>query len=163
MLNDPGGELFGIGRNGDAPFWVKIEVVAASTATPTTTPTQTNTPVGDKFGDSDLVDGDQFDLDNGLRNPEELGLADFDYQYDGSPPHILSVLNGTQWMVIGDNQPEKGDCTGADLLDNAISFSEVPEGIYVCYSTSEEAIGRLLIEGFEEGELSISFLTWLDQ
>jgi len=163
MLSDPGGELFGIGRNGDAPFWVKIEVVPASTATPTATPTLSTTPEGDIFGEADLVDGDQFDLDGGLLNPEDPDLADFYYQYDGSPPHILSVMNGTQWMVFGENQPKMGDCTEAELLDNAISFSEVPEGIFVCYRTSEAGLGRLLIQGFEDGELSISFLTWLDE
>lgn len=163
MLSDPGGELFGIGRNGDAPFWVKIEVVPASTATPTVTPTQTTTPEGDIFGEANLVNGDQFDLDNGLLNPEDPDLADFTYEYDGSPPHILNVMNGTQWMVFGENQPELGDCEGAELLDNAISFSELPDGVYICCQTSEADFGRLFIQGFEDGELSISFLTWQGQ
>ncbi len=163
MLSDPEGNLFGIGRNGDAPFWVKIEVVPASTATSTPTPTKTSTPVGDIFGETDLVDGDQFDLDDGVLNPDTSGQADFEYQFEETPPHILSVMNGTQWMVYGENLPAFEDCTDADLLDNAISFSEVPDDVYVCYQTSEAAFGRLLIHGFEEGELSISFLTWQDQ
>ena len=162
MLSDPESNMFGIGRNGDAPFWVKIEVIPASTATSTTTPTQTTTPEGDNFGEADLVDGDQFDLDEGVLNPDGSGVADFIYQYKGTPPHILSVLNGTQWMVYGEEQPDNEDCSGADLMDNAISFSDVPDGVYVCYRTSEEAFGRLLIGEYEDEALSISFLTWLD-
>lgn len=45
MLSNEDGELFGIGPNGDAPFWVKIEVVPAITETPQPTPTVTPTPV----------------------------------------------------------------------------------------------------------------------
>jgi len=163
MLSNAEGELFGIGRNRDAPFWVNIEVISVSTTpqTPTPTPTLTHTPEGSLTGDVDLEDGDQFDLDSGILNPEAAAQADFTYQYDGTPPHILSVLNGTQWMVYGENQPAISDCSAATLLDNAISFSEVPVGTYVCYRTSGAVLGRLKIEGFEEGHLSVSFLTWL--
>ena len=161
MLSNAEGELFGIGRNGDAPFWVKIEVVPASlTTTPAPTPTLTNTPEVSLTGEVDLADGEQFDLDSGTLNPEVAAQADFNYQYDGTPPHILSVMNGAQWMVYGENQPAMGDCSAATLLANAISFTEVPAGTYICYRTSNAALGRLLIEGFEEGRLSVSFLTW---
>jgi hypothetical protein len=47
MLADPEGNLFGIGPNGDAPFWVRIEVVAVLTPTPTPTGTTTITPTLD--------------------------------------------------------------------------------------------------------------------
>jgi hypothetical protein len=63
MLQSQAGELFGLGPNGDAPFWVRIQVVgpetptqtptstlsgsetATLTPTPTLTPTITETPV----------------------------------------------------------------------------------------------------------------------
>jgi hypothetical protein len=44
MLMAPGGELFGRGPNGDAPFWARIQVVERYTETPTPTPTETETP-----------------------------------------------------------------------------------------------------------------------
>lgn len=52
MLQAPDGELFGLGPNGDAPFWARIQVVeqftptvvATLTATPTLAPTLTPTP-----------------------------------------------------------------------------------------------------------------------
>jgi hypothetical protein len=41
MLQSQEGELFGLGPNGDAPFWVRIQVVGPPTSTQTTTPTPT--------------------------------------------------------------------------------------------------------------------------
>lgn len=43
MLMAPGGELFGLGPNGDAPFWARIQVMEKYTETPTPTPTATET------------------------------------------------------------------------------------------------------------------------
>ncbi len=43
MLQSPEGELFGLGPNGDAPFWVRIEVVGTFTPTIQFTQTQTLT------------------------------------------------------------------------------------------------------------------------
>ncbi len=50
MLRDADGELFGIGPNGDAPFWARIIVAVPETETPT--PTVTPTP------EATLTDGD---------------------------------------------------------------------------------------------------------
>ena len=44
MLLAPGGELFGLGPNGDAPFWARIQVMEKYTDTPAPTPTATETP-----------------------------------------------------------------------------------------------------------------------
>jgi len=44
MLQDPDGNLFGIGFNADAPFYVKIIVTNDPTPTPTITLTPTLTP-----------------------------------------------------------------------------------------------------------------------
>ena len=41
MLQSQAGEPFGLGPNGDAPFWVRIQVVGPPTSTQTTTPTST--------------------------------------------------------------------------------------------------------------------------
>lgn len=44
MLQDPQGNLFGVGFNADAPFYVKIIVTNDPTPTPTITPTPSPTP-----------------------------------------------------------------------------------------------------------------------
>ena len=160
MLSNDSGELFGIGPNGDAPFWVRIEVVPIITDTPQPTPTVTSTPVVYLVGEAELVDGDKMDLDTDTVNPEDATNSDFVYQTGENPAHILLTMNGTQWLFYGDEEPTYGDCQDAELTGNAISFNELPDDSYICYRTSNALPGRLLIEAVEEGQLSISFLTW---
>ena len=160
MLSDQNGELFGIGPNGDAPFWVKIEVVTSTGSTPTPTTTVTPTPVVYLESDVDLSDGDQLNLDSGTVNPGDATAADFVYRYGGDPTHLMVTMNGMQWMVYGSTQPTYNDCTDVDLTGNAISFETVPTGTYLCYKTSDDLPGRLVIEGFEAGQLNLHFLTW---
>lgn len=160
MLSDASGALFGIGPNGDAPFWVRIEVVIKVTDTPTPTPTVTSTPVVYFSAEVDLANGNQLDLDTGALDPADATKSDLIYQYGGDPDHILMTMNGTQWMVYGESEPAFGDCKEAVLSGNAISFDEVPAGTYLCYKTSDNLTGRLLFEAFADPWLSISFLTW---
>ena len=166
MLSDPDGNLFGIGPHGDAPFWVRIEVVQVITPTPTRTPTITptptitNTPVVHISDSAALQDGDQLDLDTATLNPSDKTDADLRYQYGGTPVHRLLPVNDTVWAVFGETEPSFGDCVNKTLSDDPISFDEVPDGTYICYRTSETLRGWLLIDRFEAGRLIVSFLTW---
>lgn len=160
MISNADGILFGIGPNGDAPFWARIEVVMSVTETPVFTPTVTNTPVVYVTGEAALENGTQLDLDSATLNPDDAARADFDYQYGGNPLHILTTMNGTRWMIFGETRPSFADCNEAGKTSNAISFNTVPVGTYLCYRTSGALPGRLLMEGFADGQLSISFLTW---
>lgn len=160
MLLDPEGELFGIGPNGDAPFWVQIEVVLSITNTPQPTPTVTNTPMVYLTGNAELINQDQFDLDNGVRNPEDVTLVDFVYQQGGDTAHTFSTMNGTEWVVMDESEPAFEDCISAMLTGTPISFDDVPFGTYVCFNTSDGLPGWLLFESFDGERLSISFLTW---
>lgn len=160
MLIGPQGELFGIGPNGDAPFWAQIEVVMSITTTPQPTPTVTNTPMVFLTGEVRLADKDQFDLDNGIINPEDLTQVDFVYQQGGDPAHSLSTMNGTEWLVMDDKEPTFNDCMTAEMTGAAISYRTIPFGTYLCFMTSDGLPGWLLFETFEGSQLTISFLTW---
>jgi hypothetical protein len=160
MLSDPDGAMFGIGPHGDAPFWVRIEVVQSVTNTPQPTPTLTPTPVVYVSGEVGLTDGDELDLDTATLNPGEDLLADLLYQYGGAPTHLLTPINEMEWVVFGVNEPGLTNCAEASINDNPIGFNEIPVGTYYCYQTSEGLRGWLLIEGFAAKKLSISFLTW---
>ena len=163
MLSNPNGELFGIGPNGDAPFWVQIEVAYTVTSTPQPTATVTSTPVVYLSGSADLGDGDQFDLDAGELNPTDATQADFVYQNGSDPTHIMMTMNGTVWGVFAETEPTLGDCDDVDLTGNAISFTDVPAGMYLCYQTSDSLPGWMLIVGFEDAKLAVRFLTWAVQ
>lgn len=157
-LSDPDGNLFGIGPHGDAPFWVRIEVVLTVTDTPQPTPTKT--PVVFVTGEVELRNDDQLDLDTGTINPAEAAKADLLYQYGGTPTHLLTPLNATIWKAIGDTKPSFAACEGAELNTDPINATEKPSGTYICYRTSNALGGWLLIEGIEMDKLTISFLTW---
>lgn len=160
MLQNTEGELFGLGPHGDAPFWVKIQVVAELPATPSPSPTVTRTPVVLEQGEVNLVNNDQLDLDTGVLNPADEKKPDLQYQYGGSPLHTLNVLNNTRWAVLGDETPTLKQCRDAALTSNAISFNQVPKGTYICFRSSDGLPGWILLEDFTANTLSIRFLTW---
>ena len=160
MLQNSDGKLFGIGPHGDAPFWVRIEVVSQLPETPTLTPTVTMTPVVHVTGEVKLVNNDELDLDTGNLNPGLEQKPDFRYLFGGSPVHILETLNGTRWVVFGQSRPTFQQCKDAALTTNAISFNEVLVGSYICYRTSNALPGWLLLVSESTGELSTRFLTW---
>jgi hypothetical protein len=162
MLSDAEGEFFGLGPNGDAPFWVRIAVVPSVTDTPQPSATPTSTPVVYISGEAALVDQDRLDLDTGDLNAEEMEGPDLVYLYGGDPVHVLMTLNGMTWMVFGEEEPAFHQCDLAEMGSSAVSFDADPMGIYLCYRTSSGLPGRMYISGFDaEGEqLQISFLTW---
>lgn len=160
MLSDPEGNLFGIGPNGDAPFWVRIEVSEDVTSTPTLTPTVTTTPSPYQQGSVSLVSGDQLDLDAAVLNPGGGTTADLAYAYGGSPLFVLTPQNGAMWAVVGESVPAYSDCENATLTSNAIAFETVPVGTSICYQTSGDLLGRLTITESTGAGLSLDYLTW---
>lgn len=160
MLSDPDGNLFGIGPNGDAPFWVRIEVSDAVTSTPTLSPTTTVTPVAYREGSVTILDGDRFDLDAATLNPSNQATVDLSYAYGGSPQYLMTPMNGALWAVYGLDEPGYGECNGLSLTDNAIGFDDVPEGTYICYQTSGALTGRLMVDNATGESLALDYLTW---
>lgn len=160
MLRDPDDALFGIGPHGDAPFWVRIEVVQVATETPHPTPSLTVTPPVYITGEALLANSDKIDLDKAILNPADDDLADLQYHYGGTPAHLLTPLNGMEWAAYGDFEPGLAQCSAAAINNNTIGFSTVPVGTYFCYRTSEGLWGWLRIEWFADEKLMISFLTW---
>lgn len=160
MLMDPNGELFGMGPNGDAPFWARIDVVMRSTATPQPNPSPTATHIVYMSGESEIASGQLFDLDSNTLNPDDNALVDFYYTYGGNPPYLLTNMNGTMWVAFGEEQPTYDQCVNAELVQVPLGFFEVPFGTYICYQTSESLHGWLLINGIMENKLAIRFLTW---
>ena len=160
MLSDPEGNLFGIGPNGDAPFWARIEVSEDVTSTPTLTPTVTTTPAPYQQGSISLASGDRLDLDSGTLNPADGSTADFSFTFGGNPQYVLTPLNGVVWASVGEGTPDYADCLNAALTGNAIGFAAVPVGTTVCYQTSGDLIGRFLIQESTGENLSLDYLTW---
>ncbi len=163
-LRNSAGVLFGIGERGDAAFWVRIKVSAA-TSTPTVSPTPavtaTATPVVFSSNSVNLMPSNTLDLDNIVINPG--GGQDLTYSLDGGGNHLLSPTGGAQIGVFGQAAPGLGACKAASLGSAPLAVESVGAGSYLCYRTDAGRYGRLLIASFNssDGTLSLQAVTWV--
>ncbi len=160
MMRSGQGVLFGLGPNGDAPFWVRIQVVAVSTTTPTPTLTPTATPVVHITGSASLQPGQTFDLDNGKVSQGEGG--DLSLNLSDKNEYKLTPLNNSRLGVFGPLQPAEVDCRGAVLSTDPVEISKVSPGDYLCYRTNQGLPGSLhLVQLPQQGTaLQFDYLTW---
>jgi hypothetical protein len=178
-LMSPGGELFGIGPNGDLPFWVRIIVpenpASTATATPGASPTQgasatynptispsptaTSTPPVQVRGVLSPVSGDTIDLDNLTLNS---GNADLLYQVDANNYHWLTPQHEAMIGVSGSQEPSLAECQAASKSHAPIAVESLPIGTYLCYATNEGRLGRALLEAVDPHNftLTLDLLTW---
>ncbi len=162
MLRNPEGKYFGIGPDGNSPFWVMIEVVEVSTPTalPTTTPTAT--PSIYSSGTQRLSLEMTFDLDSGSINQSQ---QDDDVQLvvsdDGKLK--LNLINNSRLGLYGQDLPREVDCRGATLSDLPYTVESTVVNSYLCYRTSQGLPGYIKITNIDSGNQSIDFefLTWL--
>lgn len=160
MVMSDSGELFGIGPNGNSPFWVRVQVIAVETPSPTITTTPKPTSVVFSTGQVNLSVDQAIDLDHG-----ELDLLD---QADGVLEENeegqlqWSALNEGRFAIFGLSKPGELECTLTTLSEQPISVSGLEAGIYLCYRTGDGLPGMLQIEDLfvEESRLAINFTTW---
>jgi hypothetical protein len=186
-LRNTGGVLFGIGPNGDAPFWVRIVVkqtekeTETPTAPPASTPTQTATlapsaspteiilptstltptlpPPIHVSGSATLLPGEAIDLDTSQKNTGEED--DLSYQ-ENQGYHLITPMGGAILGVYGSIQPTLEACLAAGMSTAPIAAESLSEGAYLCYRTTQGLPGRLQLNGFSSDDFSIrfEFLTW---
>jgi len=184
-LRNEGGVLFGIGPNGDAPFWVRIIVVQTGTNTPTATaiptltpsatfqatvePTSTATstptltptlaPPIQVSGSATLAPGEAIDLETGQKNTG----ADDDLNYqDNEEYHQLAPIAGTVLGVYGSQPPTLEACQSAGMSAAPIAVESLSTGVYLCYRTPQGLPGWLRLNHFnsEDSSISLDYLTW---
>jgi hypothetical protein len=182
-LSNPSGVLFGIGPNGDSPFWVRIivpeipsgtstatpEVTATfsatespsptSTSTATPSPTATNTPPIQASGELSPTPGDGIDLDTLALNGDDVDLI---YQVDASNYHWLTPNDGAMIGVFGSLEPNLTDCQSASMSPAPVAVESLSVGTYLCYTTNEGRLGRVLLEAVNPDNftLTLNLLTW---
>lgn len=171
MLANPSGELFGIGPNGNLPFWVRISVVGdqntpTQSPSPTTTlnPTEnipvTATPEGQRNGKLEPIPGDDIDLDTLTING---GDEDLLYQVDASNYHWLIPVNQATVGVFGSQAPDLQDCQDANMSTAPIAVDSLAVGTYLCYTTNQGNLGRALLDAVdpENYTLTLFLITWV--
>jgi hypothetical protein len=161
--------LFGIGPNGDSPFWVQIIVETVSTETPeptllptetTAPPTATPTPEVLVSGPAQLAPNDRIDLDTLQVNPG--GSADLLYESDEDSTHWLVPQSGALLGVWGVSQPGLSDCQNASLSTSQLPVESLSSGSYLCYLTEMGHYGWSQVIGQDPSTfvLSLQILTW---
>lgn len=160
MLRNTEGELFGIGPNGNSPFWVRIQVVAVETATPTVTATLTPTAIVWATGSASLTPGQSFDLDSGVDAAENQ--VDIKLEQSSAGTLQWKPENNARFAIFGLTQPSELECQYATLSDQPQTLSAFEIGMYLCYRTSKGLPGRLQIMSLPEGStpLQLNFTTW---
>jgi hypothetical protein len=178
-LMNPAGELFGIGPNGDLPFWVRITVPESQTSTVTVTPgasptqgatptnnptispspTFTATPPIQAGGELSPAPGDAIDLDNLTLNS---GDEDLLYHVDTNNYHWLTPENNAMIGVFSSQEPSLPGCQSASMSHAPIAVESLPIGTYLCYSTNEGRLGRALLKAVDPNNftLTLDLLTW---
>jgi hypothetical protein len=169
-LANPDADLFGIGPNGNNPFWVRIVVeqnqatptstpTLSVTSIPTETPTATVTPPGQVGGELSPVPGNTIDLDTLTLNSGDEDLA---YVADESGYHWLSPQGGALLGVYGNTEPSLTSCQAAVMSPAPIAVESLPVGTYLCYDTNQGRYGRaqLIAINPENFTLTLGLLTW---
>ncbi len=160
-LRNAAGELFGIGPEGQAPFWVRIKVIEIATETPTPTPTITPTPEAQASGAVTLVLSDTLDLDALLVNAGGVDLA-FQAVGEDEVRFFLVPLGAVLLGVYGDSQPALSTCQQAALAAQPVRVDALPLGSYLCYRTDLGLPGWARLEALDtvNGSLALQILTW---
>ncbi len=161
-LRDASGTLFGIGPNGDAPFWVRIEVevIANATVTPEPTSTFTPTPAAVANGNIQLMVGTPVDLDTGIEN---TGSGDdFELQEKDGSALMLVLLNGATMVEMSGHSPLLDDCLSASLKNQPVPAASLTEGSTFCYRTNQGLPGYFSIKNLalDDKKMAIDFITW---
>jgi hypothetical protein len=170
-LSDPEGSLFGIGPNGDSPFWVRIIVRESQTSTPTATygpsptstatseTTPTPTPEGQLSGELSATPGDGINFDTLTLNS---GADDLLYQADASQYHWLIPLDHAMIGVFGSSQPTEADCESGNMSSAPIAVESLSPGTYFCYLGNNGRYGRMLLVSVDAASytLTLDMLTW---
>jgi hypothetical protein len=175
-LMNPAGELFGIGPNGDLPFWVRIIVPenpsntatpsatgtqgATATYNPTISPSPTSTPPIQASGKLSPAPGDTIDLDSLTLNS---GNQDLLYQMDANNYHWLTPSDEAMIGVFGNQEPNLQECQSASMSHAPIAVESLAVGTYLCYTTNQSRLGRALLEAVDPNNftLTLDLLTWV--
>ena len=172
-LSNAEGALFGIGPNGDSPFWVRINVSETLPGTPTITPTYTPLPVASPtptisptatppvqasdilvVSPLDLIDLDSLEL--------QAPGADLGYQTGVNSYHFLTPMSPALLGVYGNLEPGLQDCQAASMSSAPIAVESLAIGTYLCYRTDLGAFGRVQLVGVDANSfaMTLDLLTW---
>ncbi|GAB4498022.1 MAG: hypothetical protein OHK0052_10650 [Anaerolineales bacterium] len=160
-LRNANGTLFSLGSGEGLPFYVRIVVAQAATASPSPTPsiTPTATPGAQASGPATLFPNDQIDLDTNQTNAG----GDLAYALNADAAAYLLTPQGSALLsVYGSARPDRAQCSATALASAPLNVNDLALGTYLCYKTDAGRIGWLRLTGFaaDTGVLNIEIYTW---
>lgn len=154
------GSLFGIGPNGESPFWVRIVVEDIKSPTPGTTTTPETTPtVSFSSGAVHLAADTGVDLDSGQINlPQQIDLL----LTSAGEGMLLVPENGALLSPIEVTAPGRKDCSDAPVAAEPLPLDGAEAEMLICYRTAQGLPGRGLLTNIDApgGQLDFEFITW---
>ncbi len=159
-LRNAQGEYFGLGPNGDAPFWVIVEVKAESTATVPAAATTLPTLAVHNSGILSIVAGQALDLDGS--DLEDARSLDLIYQVDAGGQPRLAPQNGARLSLFGASEPVLADCEQSPMGTEPVAFQQQGGGMYLCFRTSQGLLGfaHAARTGDDGNLLALDYITW---
>jgi hypothetical protein len=159
-LRNPDGKLFGLGPNGDSPFWVRIEVIETHTPTPASASLETASQVVYANGFVTLSINDRLNLNTGELNQEGRG----DLLFTISPQEKLQFIpeDGAQFALWGKELPSEIKCQSSVLDTTPIQIIPEDTGTYFCYRTAQGLPGfaHIVNPPNKNSSISLDFVTW---
>lgn len=159
-LRDENGELFGIGPNAAAPFWVKIEVVDPEAVA--LTPFATRTPISEIFsaGNAVLTVGQSYDFD-GVQ-PGPAAGDDVFLRLTNDMVEIVPI-NGTRIVAMEGGSPNEAECAEAQALNSPIILGDENQNGYFCLWTDQGHPASVFIARVDalKGSVDIHFTVWM--
>jgi hypothetical protein len=159
-LSNARNTLFGIGPDGNSPFWVRILVEEANTTTPQpTTPTPIPTAAVINSGVATLKLDDALNLET---NQVVKLPADLLFSLDPAQQHQFTPQGGARLSIYGKNEPASQICLSTALGADAVILEPVSSGSFFCYRTRQGLPGwlRLVALDLVDHTVSVEFLTW---
>lgn len=155
MLQNADGFSFGIGPTGKSPFWVKIDVQPAPTATPAVTATSSSElHLVIYSGIATIQAGQSVDITSGIVT--DGNNLDLSYASD-----VLTPTNGASLTAVMSNQPNYDECLTHDFTADAIPLAEDTLYKYFCVQDNQNNVSSLQILAFEKkGNLTVELITW---
>ncbi len=157
------GVLFGLGPQGDAPFWARISVFDGATPTVAAAPTQTPIPMIYKQGDVEAAEEIHLDVDSGSIN---LGEDDDDVSLGFEDGQVTVLPLGDVKLGLPDTKvgipPAQNDCIQTPLSVEEIVLEDLTKDVYICYQSSQGLPGYLWIKSVaDDAEYpDTAFVTW---
>lgn len=156
------GELFGLGPQGNAPFWVRIHVYDGST--PTANPAPTHTPIAMIYQQGEVGVAEEIALDFDSGGMDMGDDSDVSLGFEDGQVTVLPLGDVKMGLTGGDAgmPPAQNDCIQTPLSGDTIVLEDLTADVFICYQSSQGLPGYLWVKSTanDADYPDVAFVTW---